>query len=143
MSFGSCTETLVARIHKIGILLCVDVPREVSQALGNERRIAVRGTAEGIPFVSTLLPRAKGRHKLYVHSKIWRKLRRDAGDEVEIALERDFESREVAAPADLIATLRQTAGALEAYRTRTPALQREVITWISAAKRPGTREKRL
>ena len=72
-----------------------------------------------------------------------RKLKRDADDEIEITLERDFDSREVVAPADLIAALRQTAGTLEAYRTRTPALQREVITWISAAKRPETREKRI
>ena len=42
MSSGGRTETFVARIYKIGILRCVDVPREVSRVLGGGRQMAVQ-----------------------------------------------------------------------------------------------------
>src|SRR5579862_5552186 len=137
------TETFLARIYKIGLLRCVDLPRDVSIALGSGNRIAVRGSAEGLPFVSTLVPRGKGRHKLYVHGKIWRKLRRDAGDEIEITIERDFDSRELAMPADLMATLARTPRALATFQTRTVALRREIAMWVSAAKKPETCDRRI
>ena len=132
-----------ARIYKIGINRCVDVPRRVSAALDGGAHIPVHGWIEGLPLKSTLVPRGGGQHRLHVHSQIWRKLRVDAGDSVEVTLLLDTEPRDPAVPGDLAAALAETPRALGAFHRLTPALRREIVQWVSAAKRTGTREKRI
>lgn len=132
-----------AKLYKIGFLRCVDVPPNVSQALDDPGAIPVRGSVARIAFQSTLTPRGAGRHRLYVHSRIWRPLRLDIGDSVEIMIERDHESREIATPRDLLRALERRPAARAAFRSSTVARQREISNWLVAAKRPETRERRI
>ena len=67
-------------LYAVGVNRCVDVPAEVSEALGGETHIRVRGTVGGEEFRSNLAPRGGGKHRLFVHSGIWRKLSIDVGD---------------------------------------------------------------
>jgi hypothetical protein len=99
-----------ARIQKIWIMRCVDVPRDVSKALRGAAgedisHIPVHGWIEGLPLKSTLVPRGGGCYRLHVHSRIWRKLRIDAGAAVEVTLLLDTEPREARLPPDLAAGL--------------------------------------
>lgn len=136
-------QVFQARIYKIGINRCVDVPRQVSAALGGGAHIPVDGWVEGLALKSTLVPRGRGQHRLHVHSRIWRKLRVDAGDTVEVMLLLDTEPRDPAVPEDLAAALAGTPRALGVFHRLTPALRREIVQWVNAAKRAGTREKRI
>ena len=68
------------------------MPRDVSKAIreavgGKALHIPVRGWIEGLAMQSTLMPAGGGRYRLHVHSRIWRKLRIDAGAAVEVALQ--------------------------------------------------------
>jgi hypothetical protein len=137
------TATFAARIRRVGIIRCVDVPEEISRKLGSERYICVAGRVEGLPLRGTLVPRGKGRHRLAIHSRIWRKLRVDAGAAVEVTLERDEEPREPRLPQDLAAALAEEPQALAAYRNFTTALRREFVNWIFSAKKSETRTKRI
>jgi hypothetical protein len=140
-----------ARIRKIWIMRCVDVPRDVSKALRiaaqgagvDISHIPVHGFVEGLPLKSTLVPRGGGSYRLHVHSRIWRKLRIDAGAIVEVTLLLDAEPREVRLPQDLAGGLADEPRALATFSTLTVALRRQIIQYVDLAKRVSTREKRI
>jgi Bacteriocin-protection, YdeI or OmpD-Associated/Domain of unknown function (DUF1905) len=139
----------LAKIQKIWIMRCVDIPRDVSKSLpgsvaeGDPLHIPVRGWIEGLPFKSTLVPRGRGAYRLHVHSRIWRKLRIDVGAAVEVTLQVDVEPREAVLPPDLAAGLADTPGALATFNTLTVALRRQIVQYVEAAKQVRTREKRV
>ena len=142
------TYTFAARIQKIWQLRCVDVPRDVSNAIrkaagGKALHVPVRGWIEGLATQSTLAPAGGGSYRLHVHSKIWRKLRIDAGAAVEVALQLDLDRRETAVPADLAAELADEPAALAQFNSITKALRRHIVLYVEAAKQVKTRDKRL
>lgn len=126
---------------------CVDVPRDISKALRavseNKLHIPVFGEVEGLPLKSTLSPRGGGAYRLHIHSSIWRKLRIDAGDTVEVMVEVDTEPRAAALPEDLAGTLADEPRALAIFNSLTPALRRQIIRYVDLAKHASTREKRV
>ena len=157
-----------AKIQKIWIMRCIDVPKDISKAIakevreskvltkddgesnsnGNEagasaKHIPVHGWIEGLPFQNTLVPRGGGNYRFHIHSRIWRKLQIDAGAAVEVTMLLDTEPREAAVPPDLAAELANTPRALAAFNSITPALRRHIINWVDAAKQSRTRDKRI
>jgi bacteriocin resistance YdeI/OmpD-like protein/uncharacterized protein DUF1905 len=137
-----------AKIQKIWIMRCVDIPRDVSKAIcsaggDDPLHIPVHGWIEGLPFKSTLVPRGGGSYRLHVHSRIWRKLRIDAGAAVEVTLLVDNEPREAVLPPDLAAGLADTPRALAIFNTLTVALRRQIVQYVDNAKQTRTREKRI
>jgi hypothetical protein len=135
------SRCFVARIYKVGINRCVDVPKDFVSATEKRGYIPVSGSADGISFRSTLLPGLNQMYRLFLHSRIWKNVGLDAGDVIEITLERDQESRDVALPE--AASLAGHRGALAALQNVTPGLRREFIKWVVAAKHPATRERRI
>jgi len=142
-------HSFIGRIYKSGILRCVDVPKDVSEALREGNRgsqakyVSVRGSVSGVRLLATLVPGGRGCFKMFLHSRIWKKLRVDSGDYVEIALEVDEEPREPIVPEDLAAALSEQTRALAAYRACTVNLRREFVNWLNAAKAEKTRERRI
>jgi hypothetical protein len=137
-----------AKIHKIWIMRCVDIPRDVSKAIrscaeGDLLHVPVHGWIEGMPFKSTLVPRGGGSYRLHVHSRIWRRLRIDAGAAVEVTLLVDTEPREAVLPPDLAAGLADTPRALAVFQGLTVALRRQIVQYVDQAKQARTREKRI
>ncbi len=143
MSHTNHNSPFRARLYKLGINRVVDVPALHSKSLGGKGHIPVEGWVEGVPIQSTLVPRGQGRHRLFVHSRIWRRLKLDAGDFVEVLLERGKPPEAPAIPDDLAIALRMTKGAAVAFRQVTPGLRREFINWVQAAKQPETRARRI
>ena len=105
-----------ARLYKIGVNRAVDVPAKISESFGGGGFIPVQGWIEGIPITSTLVPRGNGRHRLFVHSRIWNRLKIEKGDFVEVLLTRGEPPKEPPIPEDLASALQMTKGAAEAYR---------------------------
>jgi hypothetical protein len=140
-------ETLhifAGRIYKVGLIRYVDVPAEVSKALGREAtNMPVCGVVEGIPLRTTLVSRRNGCHRVAIHGDIRKKLRVDAGSIVEIALERDEESREPALPPALVVTLRQSPRAQAVFKAMTTALRRQIVRNITSVKSQEALERRV
>jgi hypothetical protein len=141
-------HTFAARIQKIWIMRCVDLPRDICKSLRqlvgeDAKHIPVHGWIEGLPMKSTLVPAGAGRYRLHVHSRIWRKLRIDAGATVEVTLLLDTEPRDPVLPPELAAGLAETPRALAAFNAETAAMRRQTVQFFDAAKRPATREKRI
>jgi hypothetical protein len=137
-------HVFAAKIYKLWLIRFVDVPKEISRALGPAKeRIPVCGTVEGLPLRTTLVPSGNGRHRLAIHGDIYRKLRIDAGAVVEISLELDEESREPVLPPSLIAALKFSKVAAREFRAMTTALRRQIVRYITSAKSEATIERRV
>jgi hypothetical protein len=148
MSSEENPYVFVAKIQKIWIMRCIDVPRDFSKAVkkeagGNPKHIPIRGWIDGLAFVNTLVPRGGGNYRFHLNSKIWRKLQIDAGAAVEVTMLVDREPREAVVPPDLAAELAGTPRALAAFNTVTPSLRRHIVGWIDKAKQSKTRDKRI
>jgi len=140
------TYTFAARLRKIWILRCVDVPRKLSNQIrraagGRAQHVPVHGWIEGLAMQNTLVPGGHGCYRMHVHSSIWRKLKIDAGAVVEVALVIDREQRETPVPADLAASLADEPRALAKFQRVTPAFRRQTIVFLEKAKQAETREK--
>lgn len=149
MTSSDQAHVFAAKIQKIWIMRCVDVPRDVSKAIrsvstgDDPLHIPVHGWIEGLPFKSTLVPRGAGNYRLHVHSRIWRKLRIDVGAAVEVTILLDTEPREAVLPPDLAAGLADTPRALAIFNALTLALRRQIIQYVDSAKQARTRDKRI
>jgi Bacteriocin-protection, YdeI or OmpD-Associated/Domain of unknown function (DUF1905) len=127
---------------------CVDVPRDISKSLrklagDNCKHIPVHGQVEGLPLKTTLSPRGGGSYRLHIHSNIWRKLRIDAGDAVEVMLLLDAEPRDPILPHDLAGGLADAPRALAIFNSLAPAFRRQIVRYMEQAKHASTREKRI
>lgn len=121
------------------------LPAEASAKLPTRGMIAVEGRFEGQPLHATLEPDGRASHWL----KVPRALREAAGvaigDSVSLEFAPAAEVPESKLPADLRRTL-AAAGADVAqakWAALTPAARRDWIQWITSAKKPETRERRL
>jgi hypothetical protein len=131
-------------VYKIGIIRYVDVPAEVSRAIGGGAvHVAVQGEVAGAPLRTTLVSRGRGCYRMAIHSDVRKKLKIDAGAYVEVALERDEEPREPVLPPALVLALRQAPKAQAEFRRMTTALRRQVVRYLTAVKQQATLERRV
>lgn len=121
----------------------MDVPDEISRALGGKGYIPVIASVQGLIARTTLVPAGNGRYRLFVDGKIRKRLDINVGGLVGIALRRDKKPNELTVPSDVAAALRKTSGAQKAFENTTPGLRREFLRWVLNAKRPETRAKRI
>jgi Bacteriocin-protection, YdeI or OmpD-Associated/Domain of unknown function (DUF1905) len=133
-----------AKIYKVGIIRFVDVPSDISRAIGDGTpHVAVRGEVESIPLQSTLVSRGKGHYRLAIHGDIRKKLKVDAGAVVEVLIARDQGPREPVLPPALVLALRNSPKAQKAFRGMTTALRRQLVRYLTAVKRQETLERRV
>lgn len=133
----------VARIYKMGINRCVDLPEEIGKALGGSGHVPVVAMVAGRSVRTTLVPAGGGRHRLFLNSAMRKAAGVDAGDLVGVLLQLDTASRELPVPAELRGVLAKNPRARKAFREITPALRREFLRWVLHAKNPETRERRI
>lgn len=132
------------KIYKVGVIRYVDVPADISRAIGEKApHVPVRGEVEGVPARTTLVSRGHGSYRMAIHSDIRKKLKMDAGAFVEVALERDEESREPALPPALVLALRQSPKAQAEFRRMTTALRRQIVRYLTLVKQQATLERRV
>ena len=97
----------------------------------------------GIPFRSTLMPRAGGGHRLFVHSRIWRPLGLRSGSRITVELGRDPSADEISLPPFWVEVLERRSRAAQRFATLPPATRREIVRWLTVARQRSTRERRM
>ena len=75
----------------------LSAPFDVKETFGTKARVPVRGTINGFPFRSSLMPMG-GCHRMVVNKQMREGARVKAGDVVNVVLERDEVSRTVDPP---------------------------------------------
>ena len=136
------SQSFTAKIYKLGMNPCVDVPTEVSRALGRRGYVPVKGAINGHEVRATLVPKADGFHRLFINGEMRKRAGVGEGDSMEIVIEIDTESREIPMPPDLETALTGRQ-ALEAFVSMTPSHRRELLRYLVDAKTPETRRRRV
>ena len=120
----------------------VRIPFDVEKAFG-EKRVPVMAAIDGQPYRGLLLRMGGTYHILGVLKEIRRKIGKDVGDEVHIALEQDYEPRLVEIPADLQQALNQEPAAPAAFEKMYYTHRKEYVNAILEARREETRRSRI
>jgi len=121
--------------------LVIEIPFDVKSTFGSGRP-AVRGTVNGFPVRTTLMPMG-GRHLLGLNRETREGAGIAAGDRVTVALELDDEPRVVEVPSDLAVALDAAPDARDFFDRLSYTHRREYAEWIAAAKLEETRRSRV
>jgi len=120
------------------------LPKNASEKLPSRGMTAIEGTINGFAFQATLEPDGQKSHWLKVDRKLSEAADADAGDVVTLEIAPAAEEPEPEVPADLrkaLATAAPKARAL--WSDITPIARRDWIHWITSAKQPETRVRRI
>ena len=120
----------------------IPVPDDVVEALGAGRRPPVRVTVGGHTYRSSVAT-MNGQLLIALSADNRAAAGVEGGQEVDVDVELDTESRAVAPPEDLAAALAAVPGAREAFDRLAPSHQKEHVRSVEEAKKPETRERRI
>ncbi len=136
-------QSFEAVVYKVGQLRCVDVPEEVSAALGPARKPPVLVRIEDGEEQTSLVPKREGGHRLFLAAALRKAAGVDAGDRVRLEVRPDAKGGEPDLPPELVAALGRVAGGMEELLSRSPADRRQLVRFIQAAKSPRARSHRV
>jgi hypothetical protein len=119
------------------------VPPEVELLLGERGLIKVKGTVNGVPVQSSLMPQGDGSHYIVINKSIREKAGVKAGDPVKLELELDATERQIEIPDDLKQLLDKNPPASLAFNALSYSHRKEYVDYINAAKRADTHSRRL
>ena len=119
------------------------VPEGVSARLPTRGLVSVDGTLNGQAFQASLEPDGQGSHWLKVPRSLREAAGAAVGDIVTVGIAPVEEEPEPRVPADLRKALADSPQAREPWRSLTPVARRDWIFWITSAKKPETRTRRV
>jgi hypothetical protein len=120
----------------------LNAPFDVPETFGTRARVPVRGTINGFPFRSSLMPMG-GCHGMAVNRTMRAGAKAKAGDVVEVVMERDEEERTVEAPPELKKELAKSKTAQANWEKLSFTHKKEMALSIREAKQEETRARRL
>jgi hypothetical protein len=121
----------------------IDFPYDVFEVFGVRGQVKVKATFDGVPYRGSLAKMGGDCHILIVRKDIRAKIGKNPGDAVTVTVERDTEERIVEVPADFSAALAETPAAAARFEKLSYTHRREYVQWITEAKKPETRERRI
>jgi hypothetical protein len=133
-----------AESEKDGSWTFLILPKHASARLSSRGMTPIEGTLNGFPFQATLEPDGQKSHWLKVDRKLRKGAGADAGDLVALEIVRAAEETEPSVPAELRKALAAAAPeAQTVWSDITPNARRDWIHWITSAKQPETRTRRI
>jgi hypothetical protein len=132
-----------AQSEKAGSWSFLILPKNASAKLPSRGMTAIEGTINGFPFQAVLEPDGQKSHWLRVNWKLREAAGADAGDVVTLEIAPAAAEPEPAVPADLRKALATAPKARALWSDITPIARRDWIQWITSAKQPETRARRI
>jgi len=121
----------------------VVLPKEASTTLARRGRTTVEGTINGHPFQATLEPDGQLSHWLQISTELLEAANAAIGDTVVLALTPVKKEPEPEIPADLQKALAAAPEARLVWDKTTTLARVDWIHWVTSAKQPATRAKRI
>jgi len=128
--------------REAGVVAAITPPVDVSEFFGTRGRVPVRGTINGFPFRSSLMP-CGGPHMMPVNKTLCQGAGAQPGDTVDAVMERDAEERTVEAPPELKKELAKNKKAQERWEKLAFTHKKEMANSISGARQEETKKRRL
>jgi hypothetical protein len=119
------------------------LPKNASAKLPSRGITAIEGTINGVPFQAVLEPDGQKSHWLRVDRKLRKAAGADAGDLVTLEIASAAKEPEPEVPADLRKALGAAPKARKLWSDITTNARRDWIHWITSAKQPETRARRI
>jgi len=120
----------------------MNAPFDVPETFGTKARVPVRGTINGFPFRSSLMPMG-GCHGMAVNKTMRDGAKAKAANVVDIVLERDLDERTVEPPAELRRDLAKNKQAKQRWDSLAFTHKKEMANCIKDAKQEETKKRRL
>jgi hypothetical protein len=133
-----------ARIEgrEAGVVAAIAPPVDVVEFFGTRARVPIRGTINGFPYRSSLMP-CGGRRMMPVNSSLCAGAGVQPGDIVDVVMERDEEERTVDPPAVLKKAMSKNPVAKANWSKLAFTHKKEMAISIESAKKEETRARRL
>jgi Flp pilus assembly protein CpaB len=125
-----------------GVVAAITPPVDVKEFFGTRARVPVRGTINGYPYRSSLMP-CGARRMMPVNKRLCEGAGVQPGDIVDVVMERDEEERTVEAPAVLKKALAKNKAAQARWEKLSFTHKKEMALAIVGAKQEETRTRRL
>jgi Bacteriocin-protection, YdeI or OmpD-Associated/Domain of unknown function (DUF1905) len=147
--------TVKLKGREIGVVAAISPPFDVGGVFGTRARVPVRGTINGYPFRSSLMPmgdrlhgngsstKQNSSHMMPVCKALRDGARVKPGDTVCVVMERDEAERVVEVPPILKKELANNRTAQANWKKLSFTNQKEIALSISGAKQEETRARRL
>jgi len=119
------------------------VPFSVEKLYGTRARAAVKGTLNGFAFRSSIMPMGDGTHSMMVNKQMQRGAGAQPGQMVAVVMEQDTAPRTVTVPPELKKALARNQAARNFFDKLAYSHQKEYVSYITEAKKPGTRARRV
>jgi hypothetical protein len=120
----------------------VTIPFDVEQVFG-KKRLKVKATIDGEPYRGSLVRMGTPHHMLIILKQIRQKIGKTFGEQVTVEIEEDLEPRQVELPLDLQQAFQANPEARQVFDRLSYSHQKEYARWVSEARRPETRQKRI
>lgn len=121
----------------------LDFPVAASKKLPSRGRVSVRGTMNGFPFRISAFPTGDGTHQIAVNKTLQAGAKAAPGERVHVVIEADAGKPVVRVPADLKAAIAASAKARENFGRLSFSHRKGYVDWVTEAKKPETRERRV
>lgn len=125
-----------------GVVSAITPPIDVPEMFGTRGRVPVKGTINGFPFRSSLMPMG-GCHMMPVNKTLCQGAGVKPGDIVDVVMQRDAEERTVEPPVELARVLKKSKQARERWEKLSFTHKKKMANSIRGAKQEQTRERRL
>lgn len=119
------------------------VPFNVQEEYGSKARVFVKGTIDGFPYRSSIAPMGNGKHAMLLNKEMRNAIGKSYGDTVKVVMERDDAKRIIEIPEDLKKALDLNPVVKNIFDTYAYTHRREFVNWITSAKKPETRQRRI
>ena len=124
------------------VVAWMNAPFDVLETFGTRARVPVRGTINGFPFRSSLMP-MDGCHGMAVNKTMREGAKAKAGDLVDVVLQRDLDERTVEVPPELKRELTKSKKAQERWAKLAFTHKKEMALCIVGAKQEETKQRRV
>ena len=128
--------------REAGVVAATAPPVDVIEYFGTRARVPIRGTINGFPFRSSLMPCGNAR-MMPVNKTLCQGAGVQPGDLVDVVMEKDEAERTVKAPPELERELAKSKKARERWDGLAFTHKKEMANSISGAKQEETRTRRL
>lgn len=120
----------------------IEVPLDVEKEFG-AKRVKIIASFDGVQYRGSIVKMGLPCYMIGITKEIRKQIEKDAGDTIQIELQKDEEIREIHLPEDFQTELYRNKAALDFYQALSYSTQRKYYQWITGAKKAETREKRI
>lgn len=134
-----------AKIYKVGINCCVDVPTEITSKLTVSKGfIKIKGTINGFAFKKKLVPVKKKPYRLFVNIAMLKGGQTEVGQTTNFSIAQDFEiiKKDYPVPPALTKSLKEKK-LLANFHKLSDAKRKEILKYLNSIKTEATLQKNI